>query len=111
MRQLKKNRGKREFKNTKRGHNKFWNIEWHWRPSSGEGTVKTTWGRIGATPTSNSKQYRSAGALENFVNAKVREKLQKGYKEEANSLTKNRKTLSEKDLVAYYKELCGSKPA
>lgn len=106
MRSLSANKGTRCFEHTKKGHNKFWNVTWHWRPRSTEGRVEVVWGAIGTAGTKQVKEYRSAGALENFVDKKVKEKLAKGYKETGVTLAKNKKYSSHKTMVEYYKELC-----
>lgn len=106
MRSLSANKGTRCFEHTTKGHNKFWNVTWHWKPRSMSGSVKVGWGAIGCEATEQTKDYLSAGALENFVDKKVREKLAKGYKETGTTVTKTKKYSSHKTMVEYYKALC-----
>jgi len=56
-------------------HNKFWSFEVNGT------TVEIKWGRIGLDERGQTKSFASDAAMQKFINSKVKEKIDKGYKE------------------------------
>lgn len=66
----------RQFIHTRGVHYKFWTVE-----RVDDRVVRCVWGRVGTVGQTKTWVFRSPYAADDYMNGKIREKLDKGYVE------------------------------